>query len=102
MFQLTMDTFHQHLTMGLGEHTAWLMDQTLQLEQRLQSLPMPQATPGSLDSIVTAINGLEQKTTELSRQIEELSQGDLLRQQVTDTVDRVNMMDQVSCWIVCG
>lgn len=95
--QLTMDTFHQHLTMGLGEHTAWLMDQVLQLEQRLLALPVATASTSSLDSIVTAINGLEQKTTELSRQIEELSQGDLLRQQVTDTVDRVNMMDQVSC-----
>ncbi|PVD22546.1 hypothetical protein C0Q70_18362 [Pomacea canaliculata] len=93
--QLTMDTFHQHLTMGLGEHTAWLMDQVLQLEQRLLALPVATASTSSLDSIVTAINGLEQKTTELSRQIEELSQGDLLRQQVTDTVDRVNMMDQV-------
>ena len=98
-----MDTFHQHLAVRLGEHTAWLMEQMLQLEQRIQSLPMPQAAVGSLDSIVTAINGLEQKTTELSRQIEELSQGDLLRQQVTDTVDRVNMMDQVSClWVFSG
>ncbi|KAL8562405.1 hypothetical protein ACOMHN_066119 [Nucella lapillus] len=101
-YKLRMDTFHQHLTLGLAEHTAWLMDQSLRLEQRLQSLPVTQAAAaataaggGSLDSMVTAINGLEQKTTELSRQIEELSQGDLLRQQVTDTVDRVNMMDQV-------
>nr|KAG5693181.1 hypothetical protein BaRGS_035379 [Batillaria attramentaria] len=94
-YELTMDIFHEHLTINLAEHTAWLMDQMLQLEQRVQSLPVSAATPSSLDSIVTAINGLEQKTTELSRQIEELSQGDLLRQQVTDTVDRVNMMDQV-------
>lgn len=93
--QLTMDTFHQHLAKGLGEHTAWLMEQTLQLEQRVQSLPLTQGAAGSLEHIVTAINGLEQKTTELSRQIEELSQGDLLRQQLTDMVERVNMMDQV-------
>ena len=33
--------------------------------------------------------------TELSRQVDELADGDLLRQQVTDTADRVNMMDQV-------
>lgn len=82
--------------MDLGEHTGWLMDQILRLENRIQSLPVAGATASGLDSIITAINGLEQKTTELSRQIEELSQGDLLRQQVTDTVDRVNMMDQVS------
>jgi hypothetical protein len=94
--QLTMDTFHQHLAQGLGEHTGWLMEQTLQLEQRVQSLPLPQGAGGNLEHMVTAINSLEQKTTELTRQIEELSQGDLLRQQVTDTVDRVNMMDQVN------